>query len=301
MAYLNATELVQGTEREVFNFGAARDQDELDELDAQEEESDGDDSLEMIEGWNNDRIDADEMAHIAEHGFPDTNIDRPLALERDESHLRDVAALQSHIVDAHARIQELEARLDPDRQWRAEQQKAAEIEAFYQSPEGYLDARNSERAALQGRIQELEGSRVNASLAAAHREHGADFEAAYRQMTSMDPSHYAARALVQSIWNSDDPGRALMEFYDKTGGEPVPRAVGGQYSRGSNPPSLNSQSGGGRSGRSAQRAASRHSADFPFSEQSEDSISDFNPAVCNKIPLQYQWSGKRAKLLSFAH
>ena len=275
MGYLSTSEMVRNTELEILADALDQNPEELEGYIDDEAQVD---DLEQIEGWDGRPLPDEEILETAINGWPDSGNDRPMKLQEDQNYESVIGQLQHHVGTLAAQNQELMQRLDPDRQWRADQQKAAEIEAFYTSPEGYLDARDAREAALANRVQELEGSRVNASLAAAHRERGRDFEEAYRGMTSMNPAHPAARALVKAIWDSPDPGAALMEFYDKTDGQPVPRAVGGQYSRGSNPPSLNSQSGGGyRSGRSAQRGASRGSGDWPFSEDNSD-IGGFSAA-----------------------
>jgi hypothetical protein len=263
--YLNGTEpeAVRGTEQEVFNWAVAKNQTEFEEL---EDQSEGDDD---IAGFGEDegidgRARGDEEGwDVTINGFPDTNFDRPVELARDQEHLAELAQRDAQI----AQLQQLNAQqamqLDPGWADRVHQAKEAAIDQLWRDPDGAL----AERAALQNRIHQLEGDRVNASLRAAHEEHGEEFERAYRGLTSMDPNHYAARALVQSIWNSEDPGAAMMEMHYATGGQAMPKAVGGQYRSGNLPPSLNSQSRGygGSTSRSYGRSQ-RDSGGWPVDE-----------------------------------
>jgi hypothetical protein len=54
---------------------------------------------------------------------------------------------------------------------------------------------------------------VNSSMADAHEKYGDDFECAYKELTSMPPTHEGAREIVGSIWHSTNPGEELMRWH----------------------------------------------------------------------------------------
>ena len=107
--------------------------------------------------------------------------------------------------------------------------------------------------------QAMKDSRVNASMSAAHRDHGRDFEQAYSNLMSLDSNDPAARGLVQKIYAHADPGAALMEWHEISGGRAgafMGGRGGGTARSGRIMPSLNSgtpasyRQPSGRSGRS---------------------------------------------------
>jgi hypothetical protein len=84
----------------------------------------------------------------------------------------------------------------------------------FADPDGYERWLLAEARRQSGANQWNEG-RVNNSMAAAHREFGADFEQAYNDIRQgLDPNNPAHRDLVQNVINSSDPGRALMQARD---------------------------------------------------------------------------------------
>jgi hypothetical protein len=75
--------------------------------------------------------------------------------------------------------------------------------------------------------QEFTARHVNAALAEAHEQHGDEFVAAYRQLTSLNPADPVARATVQRIWDAPNPGKAIMRWH---GEQQILREVGGDPS-----------------------------------------------------------------------
>ena len=252
MAYLNANEGVLNTEIEILADALDQEPEEFENYVG--DEDDGTD-LEQTEGWDGKPLGDEEQWETNINGHTDSGIDRPIALREGQAYEDALRQRDATIAQLQQQNAEQAMRLDPGWVDRVNQAHEDQITALYADPDRVL----AERAQLQNRIHQLEGDRVNASLRAAHEEHGAEFEKAYSGLTSMDPSHYAARALVQSVWNSPDPGAALMEMHYATGGQAMPRAVGGQYRAGHMPPSLNSQSRG--YGGSASRSYGRSQRD----------------------------------------
>lgn len=72
--------------------------------------------------------------------------------------------------------------------------------------------------------REFTAKHVNAALAEAHEEHGDEFVAAYRALTSQNPQDPVARATVQRVWDAPNPGKALMRWH---GEQQILRQAGG--------------------------------------------------------------------------
>src|SRR6516225_525224 len=140
MSYLSTSEMVRNTELEIL--ADALDQ-EPEELDGYIDDEAQVDDLEQVEGWDGRPLADEEMLETTISGWPDNGNDRPMALAEGQQYEDVIGQLQHHVGTLAAQNQELMQRLDPDRQWRADQQRASEIEAFYTSPEGYLDARDA--------------------------------------------------------------------------------------------------------------------------------------------------------------
>jgi hypothetical protein len=83
---------------------------------------------------------------------------------------------------------------------------------MFADPEGYERWMLAEMDRRSG-VEQHHTARVNASLAAAHQIHGADFEQAYADITSMDTRDRRAQEWVRAIVNSPDPGSALMQTW----------------------------------------------------------------------------------------
>ncbi len=120
-----------------------------------------------------------------------------LANERER-----IAALEARFNDFMARSQQLPPQ----------PQKPTSRPDMFADSEGWEKSVRSEiRSELEKNINERF---LNSSLATAHEEHGAEFEQAYRSLTTLDPNDPRNRATVQSIINAPNPGRSLMKWYE---------------------------------------------------------------------------------------
>jgi hypothetical protein len=89
---------------------------------------------------------------------------------------------------------------------------------FWSDPEAWAA---NQRADI---VREFTARHVNAALSEAHEEHGEEFVAAYRALTSQNPQDPVARAAVQRIWDAPNPGKALMRWH---GEQQILRQAGG--------------------------------------------------------------------------
>jgi hypothetical protein len=88
---------------------------------------------------------------------------------------------------------------------------------MFADPQGHTAWVINEAARRSG-VAEHESSRVNASMQHAHQRHGADFEQAYTDIIEAAQRDPRARAAVQGIWDSPDPGNALMHTWSAMAG-----------------------------------------------------------------------------------
>lgn len=236
-----AKELVHSTEDDVFQYGAVRDLDELDEHDG-----DDDRSLEAMGSWDGTPVGIDELAHIAAFGHADSGFDRPVQLSESERLEREIANRDATLGIMQRQVGELQMRADPMRLEREAQQRADLEDEIATHPGQAREIILAQRA----QIADREARSVNTSLGAAHERYGEDFEAAYKALTTQDHNDPIARATVQRIWDAPDSGKALMHWY------------GGQTSHRSGLiPSLNSQDRGGGSYRGERSSGRSRSAD----------------------------------------
>jgi hypothetical protein len=83
---------------------------------------------------------------------------------------------------------------------------------MFSDPEGYERYLLGEMDRRAG-VAEHHETRFSSSLESAHERHGAAFEEAFRDISSMDPRDPQARALVATIFEAPDPGAALMQAH----------------------------------------------------------------------------------------
>jgi hypothetical protein len=103
----------------------------------------------------------------------------------------------------------------------------------WQKPDQFAEPEKYEQwllaeARRQSGVNEYNAMRVNASMAAAHREHGEAFEAAYNTLRNLDPNDPRQRDMVLSVLNSPDPGRAALGAAElvHTANENAARGIG---------------------------------------------------------------------------
>jgi hypothetical protein len=281
MSYMNAQEAALNTEIEiladVFDM-------EPEEFDNYVTDDDDDHDLEAVENWDGSPLDEREIQETNINGFTDNGFDRPLQLTEEMGYEDALRTGADVITRQHQDFERLQAennalrmQLDPGYQERMRAQEDSLVAAFNENPRQFI---HQMHANMQSQAR---ADHVNASLGEAHKELGEEFEDAYNALLSQPHNDPRARAVVQGIYDSPSPGRALMRWYGEQGG---PRG-GGDYGRSrSFMPSLNSQTPSSYS-RSAPRfaprsqGASRRSESMPFEEH--DDIGGFDPRAEREV------------------
>jgi hypothetical protein len=238
---------IEATEQEVFSDAApdALTPEELEDNDSLLEQ------MSQMEDWNGSSVSDMRLAGEAAGNTP---IGMTLAVDDD-----DLAAARQEGFEqgAQATYQQLAPHLpQPERPdmfanpeaWEANILAQARGEGIpppngygaspYQKPDQFADPDGYERwllaeARRQSGVNQFNEDRVNSSMAAAHREYGPAFEAAYRDITQgLDGRNPAHQAVVQNIINSPDPGRELMRTREliETVNDSALRYAGGPHS-----------------------------------------------------------------------
>jgi len=222
---------IAGTEQEIFDeaTGQAEDEnngdrslEEMDDVPGETEEGDddrGDDDLghdgQPDEGDEQDgEIDASEEEGEEPEPEPEGRTGRiPSSRLREEAERRRAAEQERDNFRA-----ELAALRVAQQQARQPQQEQPAKPDLFSDPDGWAA---EQRAQIE---RDLTARHVNAALADAHDEHGEEFVAAYKALTSLNPSDPVARSTVQRIWDAPNPGKAVMRWY---GEQKILREVGG--------------------------------------------------------------------------
>lgn len=88
---------------------------------------------------------------------------------------------------------------------------------MFADPDGFREYVVNEAARRSGAADHT-AERVNSSLQHAHQRHGKDFEQAYTDIVDAAQRNPRVRGVVQSIWDSPDPGSALMQAWSGLAG-----------------------------------------------------------------------------------
>jgi hypothetical protein len=225
---------IAGTEAEIFDeaTGQAEDEDngdrsleEMDDVPGETEEGDDEPTEDEPDGEGDEEDEEVDAASEEEGEEPEPErdgIDEGRAGERGRipsSRLREEAerrrAAESERDAFRARLAAYEAQQAISRQPQQEQPAKPDL---FSDPEAWAAQQRAEIA------QEFTARHVNAALADAHDEHGEEFVAAYKALTSQNPGDPTARAVVQRIWDAPNPGKAIMRWY---GEQKILREVGG--------------------------------------------------------------------------
>ena len=176
-----ATDMVANTEAEVLAYALSDDDNvvEPESLLNYRHDADADEDSEAIEGWDGEPLGDDEQFETSINGFPDGNFDRPLALSEGERYESELEAMRQQNVAMQQQLAELQQRADPGRQQREAQAREELMYGVVADPERAVQ----HMAGLHAQNEAMVASRVNASLGAAHRDHGREFEAAYQNLT----------------------------------------------------------------------------------------------------------------------
>jgi hypothetical protein len=189
-----------------------------------------------VSGWDDEPLDERELVEVNLNGHPDSGQDRPVQYQEDLNYLEQLQQAKEHIEQLQAHNAELAQRADPQLQARLAAQREEQLVVMIADPE-----RAAQQIYEQGLAAGRQASNINrnnASMAAAHRQYGADFERAYDALQRLDPGNSVARGIVQGIMADEDPGQALLQWYE------------GYGSRGNQPPFM----GGSRRAPSAFRS-----------------------------------------------
>jgi hypothetical protein len=186
----------------------------LDGEDQFDEEGDAESGEDEIEEPARDADDGGDAEYERDNRQQDRTQDRqqdrrgiPSAVLRDRNEARRAAEAER---DAErARVRELEARLALVERGgqRQEPAKPPEKPDMFADPDGWARA---QRAEIE---QGIRARNVEASLADAAEEHGEAFQTAYQSLINAGRS--GDRATVQQIWDSPNPGRALMRWHER--------------------------------------------------------------------------------------
>jgi hypothetical protein len=230
-------DVVQDTEDEIFRFAnglpdqeedPGLNDDDIEELDLAE-----------LEGWDGRALLQDEIAAANLYGHGENNLDRPIELAEEEQEQSENAQLRRQLEELQeARAQDF-VRNDPAIQAQLAEQRERENYEIMNNPEQArlaLYRQQQENQLLAQHIQSRQEMSVNENLTAYQKEYGEAFDTAYNDLIGLNKDNPVHRSLVQEIYNSDDPGAALMDWHQSGGAR-----VHGAGRRGTSLPSLNSQ------------------------------------------------------------
>lgn len=214
------TEAIRQTDQEIFDDVLNRDPDDNDG-DNELEQMDDDDAPtgdeDPTEGEEGDKPDEPQEGEGDEGEEGEGDEPQPESQDRGQerrvppSRLREEAAARRA---AEAETRELRARLEnlERNQRQAPPQQQPERPArpdIFADPEGW---ERQTRAEIENSISTRY---VNASLADARDEHGEKFDQAFQALTALDPRDPAAQATVVQIYNSPNPGKAVMRWHQR--------------------------------------------------------------------------------------
>lgn len=215
------TEAIRQTDQEIFDDVLNRDPDDndgnndLEQMDDDDAPTGDEEPTDEEEGEEPDESEEGE-AEESEEG--DEGEDREAGDRRDgrgqervpPSRLREEAAsrraAEAEARELRARLEALERNQRPPPQQQPEQPQRPDI---FADPEGW---ERQTRAEIENSIATRY---VNASLADARDEHGEKFDEAFKAITSLDPRNPADQATVVQIYNSPNPGKALMRWHER--------------------------------------------------------------------------------------
>jgi hypothetical protein len=197
-----------------------------------------------VESWDGEPLDEKELIAVNLYGHPDSGQDRPVQYQEDLNYLEQLQQANEHIAQLQAHNAELAQRADPELQRRLAAEHEERIVQMIANPEAA--ARQIYEEGLAAGRQASNINRNNASMAAAHRQYGKDFERAYDALQRLEPGNSVARGIVQGIMADEDPGQALLQWYEGYGSRGnQPPFMGGSRRAPSAFRSLNSSGGGG--------------------------------------------------------
>ncbi len=226
--YSDATiqDLVRETEREILDDALGHDDPE----DVMPSDLIADQS--QLEGWDGRPLTEGELIHTTAFGHETPGFDRPVAWAAEQDAIRQNELLRAELAQ---RDQELLALMQgPEAQEAMRQQRERRRDEFLQIAvdDDKTDAHIAQVDALRNAVHGQNFDRVNAALEHAHRTYGRDFEQTYAEVSALKNNRNPmAQQIIQSIFQAEDPGEALMSL----AGSPLVHSLT-EGRRGDNPP-----------------------------------------------------------------
>ena len=215
---------IADTEQEIFDEALGQPEDDNDG-DTSLEEIDDDVPGEEEEGDDTEPDNPDDEASAASEEDESTQQEPereeqlgpvPSARLRDETRRRE--AIEQELATARAQLAAYQvAQQQAQQRSQPQHEQPAEPDLFSDPVAWAANEREKN-------MREFTARHVNASLADAHEQHGDEFTAAYKTLTSLNRSDPIARATVQRVWDAPNPGKALMRWY---GEQTILREAGG--------------------------------------------------------------------------
>lgn len=98
----------------------------------------------------------------------------------------------------------------------AEAPKAEVVPDIFEDPKGFVEhLQKGFRAELSTRDAQLANQRVETSMAIAHAFHKDTFETAFAAINKLNPQNPDDRSAIQRIYNSPNPGEALVAWHKR--------------------------------------------------------------------------------------
>lgn len=114
---------------------------------------------------------------------------------------REIAALKTAPRSEPAKVEAAKAEVIPD---------------IFEDPKGFAEhLTNGFKSELSKRDAQLANQRVETSMALAHLSHKDTFEKAYAEISKLNVGNPDDRATVQRIYNSPNPGEALVSWHKR--------------------------------------------------------------------------------------
>lgn len=124
----------------------------------------------------------------------------------------EIAELKAQLNGVTALVQKLQPQ-----QTEVKKPGTEDVPDIFEDPEAYLDHINKGfDARINPVLQRLDNQRVENSMAIAHAVHKDVFEKAYAALTALDPKNQDNAQIVGRIWNSPNPGQAVIDWHRRT-------------------------------------------------------------------------------------
>jgi hypothetical protein len=196
-------DLVAETEKEIFNDAAGAEP---------IEEVGGDRSLEAVDGWDGESLPDAEQWETTINPRGQSHVDRPLQLRAEHAEIENTFRENEALKAENAQLHQIRQTFDPQIRAEAEQRQADRrlnlVTAALDRPDEVLNTMDQ----MHSHRVQLDTARVENSMQAAKERYGDEFDRAYGTLVSQSKTDPLARATVQNIWTSRDPGEQLMRL-----------------------------------------------------------------------------------------